>query len=189
MSSSYRHFTLILFFFVQIKNPKGPPKRAEILLSGLKDLLLSLLSNPVNSNLICAVKLLKVSAFRLVGFVKAFLSQSDIKPKHLSVQLTGSVLDDAWRESGKPHMEELIQRIETILLDAKCDRSVEQDVSFLCFDQKVYLIVIYIAVKQCSSFELILVAESESFFPQKTRQKVLSLCTLSILNRSAAFQA
>lgn len=117
----------------------------------------------MNSNLICAVKLLKVSAFRLVGFVKAFLSQSDIKPKHLSVQLTGSVLDDAWRESGKPHMEELIQRIETILLDAKCDRSVEQDVSFLCFDQKVYLpvIVIYIALKQCSSFELILVAESE----------------------------
>ncbi|XP_024131923.1 polyadenylate-binding protein-interacting protein 1 [Oryzias melastigma] len=88
-----------LYLNLEIKNPKGPPKRAEILLSGLKDLLLSLLSNPVNSNLICAVKLLK---------------------------LTGSVLDDAWRESGKPHMEELIQRIETILLDAKCDRDVRQ---------------------------------------------------------------
>ncbi|RVE67946.1 hypothetical protein OJAV_G00086890 [Oryzias javanicus] len=88
-----------LYLNLEIKNSKGPPKRAEILLSGLKDLLHSLLSNPVNSNLICAVKLLK---------------------------LTGSVLDDAWRESGKPHMEELIQRIETILLDAKCDRDVRQ---------------------------------------------------------------
>uniref|UniRef100_A0A3P9JJ58 Polyadenylate-binding protein-interacting protein 1 n=1 Tax=Oryzias latipes TaxID=8090 RepID=A0A3P9JJ58_ORYLA len=88
-----------LYLNLEIKNPKGPPRRAEILLSGLNDLLHSLFSNPVNSNLICAVKLLK---------------------------LTGSVLDDAWKESGKPHMEELIQRIETILLDAKCDRNVRE---------------------------------------------------------------
>lgn len=38
------------------------------------------------------------------------------------LQLTGSVLEDAWKESGEAHMDELIQRIETILLDAKCSR-------------------------------------------------------------------
>ncbi|XP_078107305.1 polyadenylate-binding protein-interacting protein 1 isoform X3 [Sander vitreus] len=45
---------------------------------------------------------------------------------YLNLELTGSVLDDAWKESGKPHMEELIQRIETILLDATCSRDVRQ---------------------------------------------------------------
>lgn len=40
----------------------------------------------------------------------------------LNWQLTGSVLEDAWKESGKAHMDELIQRIETILLDATCSR-------------------------------------------------------------------
>lgn len=42
----------------------------------------------------------------------------------LNWQLTGSVLEDAWKESGKAHMDELIQRIETILLDATCSRCV-----------------------------------------------------------------
>uniref|UniRef100_A0AAQ5ZCJ1 Polyadenylate-binding protein-interacting protein 1 n=1 Tax=Amphiprion ocellaris TaxID=80972 RepID=A0AAQ5ZCJ1_AMPOC len=88
-----------LYLHLEIKSGKGPPKRADILLTGLKDLMNSLFSNPVDANLICAVKLLK---------------------------LTGSVLDDAWKESGKPHMEELIQRIETILLDATCSRDVRQ---------------------------------------------------------------
>lgn len=46
--------------------------------------------------------------------------------KYLHLQLTGSVLDDAWKESGKPHMEELIHRIETVLLDATCSRDVRQ---------------------------------------------------------------
>lgn len=40
----------------------------------------------------------------------------------MNSQLTGSVLEDAWKESGKAHMDELIQRIETILLDATCSR-------------------------------------------------------------------
>ncbi|XP_008283164.1 polyadenylate-binding protein-interacting protein 1 [Stegastes partitus] len=88
-----------LYLHLEIKSGKGPPKRADILLTGLKDLMTSLFSNPVDANLICAVKLLK---------------------------LTGSVLDDAWKESGKPHMEELIRRIETILLDATCSRDVRQ---------------------------------------------------------------
>lgn len=88
-----------LYLHLEIKSSKGPPNRADILLNGLKDLMNSLFSNPVDANLICAVKLLK---------------------------LTGSVLDDAWKESGKQHMEELIQRIETILLDATCSRDVRQ---------------------------------------------------------------
>ncbi|XP_049907694.1 polyadenylate-binding protein-interacting protein 1 [Epinephelus moara] len=88
-----------LYLNLEIKRGKGPPIRADILLNGLKDLMNSLFSNPVDANLICAVKLLK---------------------------LTGSVLDDAWKESGKPHMDELIQRIETILLDATCSRDVRQ---------------------------------------------------------------
>ncbi|XP_069563985.1 polyadenylate-binding protein-interacting protein 1 [Brachyistius frenatus] len=88
-----------LYLHLEIKSGKGPPKRADILLNGLKDLMNSLFSNPIDANLICAVKLLK---------------------------LTGSVLDDAWKEIGKPHMEELIQRIETILLDATCSRDVRQ---------------------------------------------------------------
>ncbi|XP_072243652.1 polyadenylate-binding protein-interacting protein 1 isoform X1 [Leuresthes tenuis] len=90
-----------LYLHLEIKSGTGPPKKADILLTGLKDLLNSLFSNPVDENLICAVKLLK---------------------------LTGSVLDDSWKESGKPHMEELIQRIETVLLDATCSRCVYQNV-------------------------------------------------------------
>ncbi|XP_018528622.1 polyadenylate-binding protein-interacting protein 1 [Lates calcarifer] len=88
-----------LYLHLEIKSAKGPPNRAEILLSALKDLMNTLLSSPVDANLICAVKLLK---------------------------LTGSVLDDAWKESGKPHMEELIQRIENVVLDATCSRDVRQ---------------------------------------------------------------
>ncbi|XP_061585514.1 polyadenylate-binding protein-interacting protein 1 [Cololabis saira] len=88
-----------LYLHLEIKSAKGPPNRADILLSGLKDLLISLFSNPVDSNLICAVKLLK---------------------------LTGSVLDDAWKQSGKGDMGQLIQRIETVLLDATCSRDVRQ---------------------------------------------------------------
>lgn len=86
-----------LYLNLEVKSGKG--LRADILLSALNDLMKSLFSNPVDANLICAVKLLK---------------------------LTGSVLDDAWKESGKPHMEELIHRIETVLLDATCSRDVRQ---------------------------------------------------------------
>uniref|UniRef100_A0A3P9NZ08 Polyadenylate-binding protein-interacting protein 1 n=1 Tax=Poecilia reticulata TaxID=8081 RepID=A0A3P9NZ08_POERE len=88
-----------LYLNLEIKSGKEAPNRADILLSALKDLLEALLSHPVDANLICAVKLLK---------------------------LTGSILDDAWKKSGKPHMDELVQRIETILLDATCSRDVRQ---------------------------------------------------------------
>ncbi|KAM7415873.1 hypothetical protein PAMA_018099 [Pampus argenteus] len=88
-----------LYLHLEIKSKNGPPNRANILLDALKDLMKSLLSNPLDANLICAVKLLK---------------------------LTGSILDDAWKESGKPHMEDLIKRIENILLDATCNRDVRQ---------------------------------------------------------------
>ncbi|EHB05042.1 Polyadenylate-binding protein-interacting protein 1 [Heterocephalus glaber] len=53
----------------------------------------------MDDNLICAVKLLK---------------------------LTGSVLEDAWKEKLKTDMEEIIQRIENVVLDANCSRDVEQ---------------------------------------------------------------
>lgn len=96
---SYVLFLGELYLHLEVKSGKGPPNRADILLTALKDLMTSLFSNPVDANLICAVKVLK---------------------------LTGSVLDDAWKESGKQHMEELIQRIETILLDATCSRDVRQ---------------------------------------------------------------
>ncbi|CAJ1069215.1 polyadenylate-binding protein-interacting protein 1 [Xyrichtys novacula] len=86
-----------LYLNLEVKSGKG--LRADILLSALNDLMKSLFNNPVDANLICAVKLLK---------------------------LTGSVLDDAWKESGKPHMEELIRKIETVLLDATCSRDVRQ---------------------------------------------------------------
>ncbi|MEQ2259870.1 hypothetical protein XENORESO_020510 [Xenotaenia resolanae] len=86
-----------MLFFVQIRSGKGPPNRADILLSALKELLESLFSHPVDANLICAVNLLK---------------------------LTGSILDDAWKKRGESHMEELVRRIETILLDATCSRCV-----------------------------------------------------------------
>ncbi|KAE8291916.1 Polyadenylate-binding protein-interacting protein 1 [Larimichthys crocea] len=88
-----------LYLNLEVKSGKGPPNRADILLSALNDLMNSLFNHPVDANLICAVKLLK---------------------------LTGSVLDDAWKESGKRHMEELIKRIENILLDATCSRDVRQ---------------------------------------------------------------
>ncbi|KAM8887116.1 polyadenylate-binding protein-interacting protein 1 [Spinachia spinachia] len=88
-----------LYLNLEVKSSKGPPNRADILLDALRELMSSLFSKPVDTNLICAVKLLK---------------------------LTGSILDDAWKERGKPHMEELIQRIETILLDATCSRDVRQ---------------------------------------------------------------
>nr|XP_057926270.1 polyadenylate-binding protein-interacting protein 1 [Doryrhamphus excisus]XP_057926271.1 polyadenylate-binding protein-interacting protein 1 [Doryrhamphus excisus] len=88
-----------LYLHLEVKSNKGPIGRAQILLTALRELLNTLLSNPVDANIICAVKLLK---------------------------LTGSVLDDAWKEMEEPYMEELIQRIETIVLDATCSRDVRQ---------------------------------------------------------------
>ncbi|KAJ8287296.1 hypothetical protein GJAV_G00049950 [Gymnothorax javanicus] len=95
---SYVLFLGELYLNLELKSRRGPPSRADILLSALKDLAASLLSHPEDNNLICAVKLLK---------------------------LTGSVLEDSWKESGKPHMDELIQRTENIVLDASCSRDVK----------------------------------------------------------------
>ncbi|NXY44820.1 PAIP1 protein, partial [Ceuthmochares aereus] len=91
-------FLAELYLNLEIKGTKGQVTRAEILQEGLRELLNALFSNPVDSNLICAVKLLK---------------------------LTGSVLEDAWKEKGKNDMEEMIQRIENVVLDANCSRDVK----------------------------------------------------------------
>lgn len=122
---------LCLFLFVQVKSVKGPPNRAHILLSALNDLMNSLFNNPVDANLICAVKLLKVSNLNYIcsqicieSFPGSSIVQGDNDNVFLNLQLTGSVLDDTWKESGTSHMEKLIQRIETILLDANCSRCV-----------------------------------------------------------------
>uniref|UniRef100_A0A5F8G310 Polyadenylate-binding protein-interacting protein 1 n=1 Tax=Monodelphis domestica TaxID=13616 RepID=A0A5F8G310_MONDO len=88
-----------LYLNLEIKGTKGQVTRADILQVGLRELLNALFSNPVDNNLICAVKLLK---------------------------LTGSVLEDAWKEKGKTDMEEMIQRIENVVLDANCSRDVKQ---------------------------------------------------------------
>ncbi|CAB1320064.1 unnamed protein product [Coregonus sp. 'balchen'] len=88
-----------LYLRLEVKSAKGPPSRAEILLTALRELMNALFSNPVDGNLICAVKLLK---------------------------LTGSVLEDTWKESGKSDMDQLVQRIENIVLDAQCSRDVKQ---------------------------------------------------------------
>ncbi|XP_024294051.1 polyadenylate-binding protein-interacting protein 1 [Oncorhynchus tshawytscha] len=88
-----------LYLRLELKSAKGPPSRAEILLIALRELMNSLFSNPVDGNLICAVKLLK---------------------------LTGSVLEDVWKEKGKSDMDQLVQRIENIVLDAQCSRDVKQ---------------------------------------------------------------
>ncbi|KAM9464718.1 polyadenylate-binding protein-interacting protein 1-like isoform 2-T2 [Salvelinus alpinus] len=88
-----------LYLRLEVRSAKGPPSRAEILLIALRELMNALFSNPVDGNLICAVKLLK---------------------------LTGSVLEDAWKEKGKSDMDQLVQRIENIVLDAQCSRDVKQ---------------------------------------------------------------
>ncbi|XP_027302756.3 polyadenylate-binding protein-interacting protein 1 isoform X1 [Anas platyrhynchos] len=92
-------FLAELYLNLEIKGTKGQVTRAEILQEGLRELLNALFSNPVDSNLICAVKLLK---------------------------LTGSVLEDAWKEKGKNDMNEVIQRIENVVLDANCSRDVKR---------------------------------------------------------------
>ncbi|XP_058718185.1 polyadenylate-binding protein-interacting protein 1-like isoform X2 [Poecile atricapillus] len=91
-------FLAELYLNLEIKGTKGQVTRAEILQEGLRELLNVLFSNPVDNNLMCAVKLLK---------------------------LAGSVLEDAWKEKGKNDMEEMIQIIENVVLDANCSRDVK----------------------------------------------------------------
>ncbi|KAM9330000.1 polyadenylate-binding protein-interacting protein 1 [Gastrophryne carolinensis] len=88
-----------LYLNLEIKGAKGQVTRAQILQSGLKELMNALFSNPVDDNVICAVKLLK---------------------------LTGSVLEDAWKEKGHHYMDEVIQRMKNVVLDADCSRDVKQ---------------------------------------------------------------
>ncbi|XP_047674595.1 polyadenylate-binding protein-interacting protein 1-like [Tachysurus fulvidraco] len=88
-----------LYLNLEVKSVKGTMSRAEILLAALKDLMDTLFSQPKDRNLICAIKLLK---------------------------LTGSVLEDVWKQSGKSHMDELVRKIEEILLDSQCSRDVRQ---------------------------------------------------------------
>ncbi|XP_059530424.1 LOW QUALITY PROTEIN: E3 ubiquitin-protein ligase TRIM11-like [Myotis daubentonii] len=59
----------------------------------LRGLLDALLSHPVDDNLICAVKFLK---------------------------LTGPALEDAWKAQGRTDMDEVIQTIENVALEAPC---------------------------------------------------------------------
>uniref|UniRef100_A0A8D0DZY0 Polyadenylate-binding protein-interacting protein 1 n=1 Tax=Salvator merianae TaxID=96440 RepID=A0A8D0DZY0_SALMN len=91
-------FLAELYLNLEVKGAQGQLTRAEILQTGLHELLNTLFSNPVDSNIICAVKLLK---------------------------LTGSVLEDAWKEKGTTYMDDMIQRIENVVLDANCSRDVK----------------------------------------------------------------
>ncbi|XP_013926876.1 PREDICTED: polyadenylate-binding protein-interacting protein 1 [Thamnophis sirtalis] len=92
-------FLAELYLNLEVKGSKGLVTRADILQTGLHELLNTLFSNPLDSNLICAVKLLK---------------------------LTGSVLEDAWKEKGSTYMDNIIQKIENVVLDANCSRDVKQ---------------------------------------------------------------
>ncbi|XP_051967480.1 polyadenylate-binding protein-interacting protein 1 [Xyrauchen texanus] len=93
-----------LYINLEVKSGKGKVGRAEVLLGGLKDLLNALFSHPDDPNLICAVKLLKLS---------------------------GSILEDAWKEKGKSDMGEIIKKIKDILSDTKCSQYVRQMLSKL----------------------------------------------------------
>ncbi|XP_026096267.1 E3 ubiquitin-protein ligase TRIM8-like [Carassius auratus] len=94
---SYVLFLGELYINLEIRSVKNKPGRANVLLRALKDLLITLFSHPKDPNLMCAVKLLK---------------------------LTGSVLEDTWKEKGQSDMDEIIKKIKYILLDAKCSRDV-----------------------------------------------------------------
>ena len=59
----YLYFGMVAFSFLlpqKIKGTNGQVTRADILQTGLRELLNALFSNPMDDNLICAVKLLKV---------------------------------------------------------------------------------------------------------------------------------
>ncbi|XP_073696520.1 polyadenylate-binding protein-interacting protein 1 isoform X2 [Garra rufa] len=96
---SYVLFLGELYLNLEVKSGKDKPGRAIVLLGALKDLLDALFSYPEDPNLMCAVKLLKLS---------------------------GSILEDTWKEKGQSHMDDIIKKIEEVLLDAKCSRDVRQ---------------------------------------------------------------
>lgn len=80
----------------------GQGTRAGVLQVGPRELLNALFSNPMDDN--HTVKLLK---------------------------LTGSVLEDVWKETEETNMEEIIQKIENVVLDAHGSRDVKQMLSKL----------------------------------------------------------
>ena len=63
--------------------------------------------------------------FSIVG-VAAMLMQ--IIP--VSIQLTGSVLEDTWKRNKKSDMDTLVKRIENTVLDANCSRCVNLNSGF-----------------------------------------------------------
>ncbi|XP_051876084.1 polyadenylate-binding protein-interacting protein 1 isoform X2 [Pristis pectinata] len=88
-----------LYLNLEIKGTNGSMVRADILQTALHELLNTLLSKPVDDNLTCAVKLLK---------------------------LTGSTLEDIWKKEGKSNMDDIIQRVKNVILDSSCSRDVKQ---------------------------------------------------------------
>ncbi|XP_008145526.3 E3 ubiquitin-protein ligase TRIM38-like [Eptesicus fuscus] len=88
-----------LYLRLQIKGTKEQVLKTAFLQPALRELLEALLSNPVDDNLVCAVKLL---------------------------ELTGPELKDAWTERGRMDMEDVIQRIENIIQEVPCSADVRQ---------------------------------------------------------------
>nr|KAF6291928.1 tripartite motif containing 38 [Myotis myotis] len=88
-----RFHELVFFmgeFYLPLEIEGAHGKAQTAFLRGLLD---ALLSHPVDDNLICAVKLLK---------------------------LTGPALEDAWKGKGRTDMDEVIQRIGNVALEAPC---------------------------------------------------------------------
>ncbi|ELK33052.1 Polyadenylate-binding protein-interacting protein 1, partial [Myotis davidii] len=88
-----------LYLPLEIKGENRQVRRPVVIQVWLRVLLEALLSHPVDDNLICAVKLMK---------------------------LTGPALEDAWKAQGMRDMEEVIQRIEDITLHAPGSVGVRQ---------------------------------------------------------------
>ncbi|XP_070253697.1 uncharacterized protein [Myotis yumanensis] len=87
----FHKFVLFVGEFILPLEIEGANTEARVaFLQGFLDVLLS---HPVDDNLICAVKLLK---------------------------LTGPALEDAWKRQGKTDMEDVIQGIAKVSLDAPC---------------------------------------------------------------------
>ncbi|XP_075911061.1 polyadenylate-binding protein-interacting protein 1, partial [Petromyzon marinus] len=71
--------------------------RAAILRVGVRDVIHTLLAHPTDDNVTCAIKMLK---------------------------LCGSVLEDDFRLEGKSSMDELMERMKSVVLDGSCERPV-----------------------------------------------------------------
>uniref|UniRef100_A0A8B9NF76 Polyadenylate-binding protein-interacting protein 1 n=1 Tax=Accipiter nisus TaxID=211598 RepID=A0A8B9NF76_9AVES len=76
-------FLAELYLNLEIKGTKGQVTRAEILQEGIRQLLNALFSNPVDNNLMCAVKLLKVRQKCMQGAFIMFLFETMDVPSYL----------------------------------------------------------------------------------------------------------